>query len=136
MLRLPSTALHELSHWGIALLTRSRPSPPSIIPKQMDNGGWQMGHVSFVPGRYTASAVAMAPLYLMGPAGIALLVAAHQEGGFAGQTLVMGLLAAYLLDGAMPSSTDFVIALKYPLGLPLAGGVSYFAYMGALGSVI
>lgn len=135
-MRLPSTALHELAHWIVALSTLSRPGPPSIFPKRIAPGNWQLGHVAFVPGIWTASMVALAPLILLGPAGMALLIAAHQEGGFAGQTLVMGVLAAYLIDGCMPSTQDWRIAFKYPLGLPLAGGVSYFAYMGTLGSVI
>lgn len=134
-LRLPSTVLHELAHWFVAFVTRSWPDPPSVFPKKVGRR-WELGHVAFIPGRWTAALVALAPLLLLGPAGVALLVAAHQEGGFAGQTLLFGTLAAYLLDGCMPSVPDWVIALKHPLGLPLAGGVSYFAYMWALGSVI
>ncbi len=112
-LSLPSTALHELSHWLVALVTGSRPGIPSVIPKRVD-GGWQLGHVAFNAGAWSAGWVALAPLWLLGTVSVFILT--QQRELAASYELFLGAAAGFGLWGAKPSAQDFLIALKYPGG--------------------
>lgn len=136
LLRLPSTALHELSHWSIAVLCRCSPSAPSIIPKKLGKGRWQLGHVEFIPHMGRACSVAMAPAMICFPMGVWLLGVAQNFEVSTEVAVLLGVLAGYVLDACTPSQSDFAIAFKDPLGIPVAVCVFYFATMWALGSIL
>ena len=110
---LPSTFLHELSHWLVALITSSSPGFPSVWPRRSP-GGWQLGSVKFRPKAWSAGWVALAPLVLLGPLSVWGLVRWEPETW--AQAWLGGVFFAYTAWGSIPSLTDWVIALKYPLG--------------------
>lgn len=110
---LPSTFLHEFSHWLVAFLTASSPGFPSVWPRRSP-GGWQLGSVRFRPKAWTAGWVALAPLALLGPLSAWGLVL--WEPKTLTQAGLGGVFFAYTAWGSIPSMADWVIALKYPLG--------------------
>lgn len=114
--RLPATICHELAHWVVALLLRCRPSLPSILPKK-DGDSWQLGAVSFYPGIWSGGLVALAPLWFLG-SGLAAVASLLEEADWTVR-LPGALLLGVLAPGVIPSSQDFLIALKYPVGTGL-----------------
>lgn len=117
---LPATILHELSHWGVALLCGCRPSLPSIWPHKDDNGGWMLGHVTFIPGLLSGGLVALAPVFILAPVWVWVAFFRVPTPDW-GTEFATGVLAGTALVGSKPSVPDLVIALKYPLGTALAG---------------
>lgn len=118
LLSLPSTVLHELAHWFVALLTGSRPGFPSILPKKVGPREWRLGSVEFAPRPLTAAWVALAPAYLLLAAAWGLGV--RPPGEDLEKEVALGVLFGYMAWGGFPSSQDWVIALRYPLGLVTA----------------
>jgi hypothetical protein len=107
------------------LITGSRPSNFSIIPRK-EKGGWTLGSVAFVPGRFSAGFVALAPLYLMPVFAYLAYLFSSEVGEYA----QIGLgYAAGLASGFMwPSGVDWKVAARYPIGtilffLIIVGGV-------------
>lgn len=135
-LRLPSTICHELCHWFIALVTRSQPSAPSVIPIRIKKGVWQLGHVSFQPKVGRAGLVALAPLFMCLPPALACLARLDGTNPSISEAITHGLVAGYVLDACVPSEPDFYIAFKDPLGLLLAVGTLYFASLWAISPLI
>ena len=125
---LPGLLAHEMAHWLVALLTRSRPQPLSIIPKRTPQG-WQLGAVVFEPKVLSAGLVALAPLYILTPLAWWLCSAGWSAGGL--RAVGAGYLFVALLWGAVPSRTDWVIALRHPLGtfIVLSAIGSWFALL-------
>jgi hypothetical protein len=117
---LPSTLLHELSHYVLAHATGSQPTPMDLVPRKTVQG-WTLGAVSFVPRPWTAAFVALAPLSLMGVA-YALLMTAGQNS--LEWELVKGAAFASALQGSIPSRTDWRVAASYPLGLIVVGSIT------------
>lgn len=110
----PATVLHELAHWLIALITGSRPGAVTLWPKKTQ-GGYELGSVAFEPGRWSGGLVALAPLWVLGPSALYLLV--HRPASAAlSHELFWGVVAAYCLSGCLPSAQDWTIAIRYPLG--------------------
>ncbi len=119
-LQLPSTAMHELCHYFVALLLRSRPSSIDLVPRRAD-GGWTLGSVTFHPHWATASFVALAPALLFG--GAWALVPA--EALPMAQQVIRGMTFSWCLMGGLPSRTDWEIALKRPFGLAVGLTVAW-----------
>jgi hypothetical protein len=71
---LPGILAHELAHYFIAVLTRSSPSLPRLIPSQDGKNRWTLGSVKFQPGVLSGGLVALAPMYVLPPLGRAGLV--------------------------------------------------------------
>lgn len=115
-LQLPATLAHELAHWSVALLTGSSPDFPSIIPRREANG-WVLGQVVFTPKTLTAGAVALAPLWCLSPMACVLYSIAYE--GILTQS-IQGVAVAYLVNAAIPSSQDWLIAVRYPIGALLS----------------
>jgi hypothetical protein len=118
LLRLPSTIAHELSHWVVALALGCRPSGLSIIPKRLEDKSWRLGSVMFYPGTFSAGFVALAPLWVMGTASYWILwlrpVSPHL-----GTEVLAGVAGGLAAWAAPPSSTDWHVALRYPVGTAL-----------------
>lgn len=107
---LPATLAHELAHFCVALVTGSSLGFPSIWPHK-ENNHWVLGSVAFTPRWTTAGAIALAPLWCLGP--IVYLLVTEPAVSYGAQ-VGRGLLAGYLATAAMPSSQDWWIAAKYP----------------------
>lgn len=111
---LPATAAHELAHWIIALITGSSPSLPSLWPTRIATG-WQLGSVRFNPGWLSAGWVALAPLWCLAPAaawGVFWRTPELNDW----HEMLQGVLWGYVAWGSLPSSQDWLIALRYPVG--------------------
>lgn len=124
LLTLPSTFLHELSHYLVALLTKGRPDKFNLSPQKTGEGGYVLGYVTFVPTWYNAPIIGLAPLLLVLLAWWAYLSGA--EAGFA-EKLAWGLVAGTCLNGGLPSRADLSFVIRYPFWLAIAtlGGFLY-----------
>jgi len=127
---LPGTALHELSHFTVALALGARPSFPSLIPTKVGSV-WRLGEVRFQTGHLRAMFVALAPL-LLAPFALwwALTFVAHTAWPW--YALHVWIVAA-LLHACFPSRTDWrlafpAIAVLIVLTL-LLGGYYFFVRM-------
>ena len=114
---LPSTFLHELSHWLVAVVLGARPSFPSLLPKKMEGNYWVLGSVEFQCNPFTAALIALAPLWLLGGFVAFMLL----EGWHLSADWWVGVLMGVMLVGSFPSRTDWAIALRNPLGLLIVG---------------
>lgn len=119
--RIPSTLLHELAHYLLAHVTGSRPTPIDLVPRR-DGAEWVLGSVVFHPKPLTAAFVALAPLLLLVPAWQIWQSLGAEPWD---ELVVKGLLFGWCLKGSPPSSADWVVAAKYPLGLALTALVGY-----------
>lgn len=118
LVTLPATLVHELAHWLVAFLLGARPSFPSVVPRKEDNGSWSLGSVKFRPGMLTAGVVALAPLLLLAP--LAIWGLWFLAPGSVGTELARGLVFGFVAWGSIPSSTDWEISLRYPVGTTVA----------------
>jgi len=127
---LPGTALHELSHFTVALALGARPSFPSLIPTKVGSV-WRLGEVRFQTGHLRAMFVALAPL-LLAPFALwwALTFVAHTAWPW--YTLHVWIVAA-LLHACFPSRTDWRLAFPAIAVLivltVLLGGYYFFVRM-------
>ena len=99
----------------VALLLGARPSGISIIPRSLGNGKWRLGVVHFRVHWASAGAVALAPLWVLAPLSFWGLWLRQPSGDFFGEIL-WGIFGAVAGWGALLSSTDIAIALRYPIG--------------------
>lgn len=104
---LPGTAVHELSHWLVALLLGAKPSFPNIIPKR-EGGTWTLGSVRMDPNVQTRIPIALAPIALL-PFSIWYAVAHPEVTG--GWDLVHVWIAGTLIAASLPSRQDWLVAL-------------------------
>lgn len=108
LLRLPSTILHEISHWLVALVLGGRPSLPSFWPS-WNGRGWTLGAVEFSPSLLSAAPAALAPVLYLFPA-FSLLGSTSPEWWY--------FLAGFLLiEAGTPSRVDFSLLLRNPLSV-------------------
>lgn len=122
----PSTVLHELSHWVVALAFGCRPSLPVLWPKKKGDE-WVLGSVAFEPSAFATGWIALAPWWLLGSLAVATL---SLPAAPLTLEILKGIIAGFGLWGSIPSRTDFELALKYPLGgLPALGLVSFATYL-------
>jgi hypothetical protein len=119
LMLLPSTLLHELSHFIVALLTRSKPSGLDLVPRRLGES-WTLGSVLFVPGVFSAAFVALAPLSLWA---LTFYLATWAVGQSWPEQVVSGMLFSTLVQGGCPSRVDLAVALRYPGGLILLAGI-------------
>jgi len=118
LLRLPSTIAHELSHWAVALVLGCRPSGLSFVPRRQPDNSWRLGSVMFYPGTFSAGFVALAPLWVMGTASYWILWLRPVSPAL-GTEVLAGLAGGIAAWAALPSSTDWHVALRYPVGTAL-----------------
>ena len=124
LLALPGTALHEFSHYVVALVLGGAPSFPSLLPTRTE-GGWRLGHVQFRAGHVRAMFVGMAPLLLAPLAwwwAVALLAPAAWP-----LYLLHAWIVAALLQAAWPSKTDWKLAFPaLAVLIPLAALLAWY----------
>lgn len=131
LLCLPATMFHELAHLLVGILLRAQPVGFSLLPKRVPGvNGLVTGHVSFANLTWwRALPVATAPLYLLLPAGLWLVMASlHVDD--AGKLLwCFGALQCFM--GAWPSSEDWRLArttiyVLLAIAIALLLGLAYF----------
>jgi hypothetical protein len=115
LLGLPATMAHEAAHWVVALITGSRPGLPSIWPRR-EGDGWVLGSVQFVVYPRVAGVVALAPLWCLAPLAWWLVTGATSAADALWYQFALGILAGYCAVGSVPSTQDWYVALKYPIG--------------------
>lgn len=122
----PSTVLHELAHWLVALVCGARPSLPVLWPKKQGDE-WVLGSVAFEPSTFATGWIALAPWWFLG--GLSVGVLAMPPAPLPLEVL-KGIVAGYGAWGSVPSRKDFELVLKYPLGgLPALGLSSFATYL-------
>lgn len=124
LVTVPGTFMHELMHWGAAMLTNGDPSGFSIIP-----AGNTLGHVMIRPNWYNATIISLAPL-LLAPLTLLLIVIAARSDAY--KMPLFAYFAACCFAACIPSSTDFSIAVSYPTswlpGLILLSLISWVTF--------
>jgi hypothetical protein len=125
ILTLPSTFLHELAHYLVAIVTYGRPDKFNIYPQKTEDGGYVLGYVTFVPTWYNAPIIGLAPLLLFPLAWLSY--AAGVDSDFTGK-LIYGALAGTCLNGGVPSGVDLSFIYRYPMWLLVSifGAVTYY----------
>lgn len=133
VLALPSTILHELAHFLVALVTGGRPTGFSIIPRAREvaiagvqRKVWVLGSVNFAPTNISAFPTAIAPLFFL-PLG-AVLFQRWFAWFPATVASVAGLyFSVYLLVSASVLSwQDIKVALSHPVSLAgYLGGAAF-----------
>ncbi len=114
---LPGTFMHELAHYGFALLLGGSPDTFSILPSWSNGSMSSLGHITYYPNWYNAATVGLAPL-LVAPAGFWLcLVGARM--GVIGNALTVWA-AACSMYSCIPSDVDLQGALAVPSSWPFA----------------
>jgi len=121
LITLPATFFHELTHFIISLITGGMPRGFSVIPRKGENGGYVLGSVSsYNITWYNGFLVGLAPLLLLPIAYLGLKLLMVEE-----QSIVMlsvySYLIANLIEGSIPSTTDFKLAFtaSYPILIAL-----------------
>lgn len=112
---LPSTLAHELAHYLVALMLGCHPSDFSLLPKRISKTSWRLGSVSFIPGMFSAGIVALAPLWVLGLLSYWILWLRPPSPDLWIE-LLAGIVGGITAWGAVPSSTDWSIAVRYPAG--------------------
>lgn len=123
LVNMPGTILHESAHFIVGLLLWAKPTSFSLFPRK-NGDAYTMGSVGFCNIKfYNAIPAAMAPLLL--------LWAAYWLNGYylshahitIWSYLLFILLETVIIENAVPSATDFNVALSRPLGILLYGGL-------------
>lgn len=107
LLRLPSTAVHEMAHLFMSLVTFAGPNGFSVFPKRTPDG-WILGSVECARlGMFNSFPVAMAPLLINIP--IALWMFKTQNPA--------GYVCSFLfITSSVPSIQDLKVAIQSFLG--------------------
>jgi hypothetical protein len=125
LVALPGTALHEFSHYLVALCLGGSPSFPSLLPVRTQGGTWHMGHVRFRAGHLRAMFVGLAPL-LLAPLAWWWASALLAHAAWPLYALHAWVVAA-LLQACLPSKTDWKLALPALVVLiPLAALLAWY----------
>ena len=126
---LPGTALHEFSHYLVALCLGGSPSFPSLLPTRTD-AGWKLGHVQFRAGHLRAMFVGLAPL-LLAPLAWWWATTLLTHATWPLYALHAWIVAA-LLQACWPSKADWKLALPaLAVLVPLALALAWFLHSRA-----
>lgn len=119
VITLPATALHEMAHAVVGLLSGARPSSMTLWPQRVSASSWRLGGVGFLNLRWwNGGAVALAPLlWLLVISVLVRLVAAGQpllpdEMTPAG-VLLTAAGVVWLWIAVAPSRSDWQLALRH-----------------------
>lgn len=124
---LPSTILHELAHFIVALLLGGTPTGFSIWP-QRQNGRWRLGSVTAHLTICSAAPTALAPLLWLLP-GYLIVTQGTEAFGASLRSQVQIYLAAYIcLAAAVPSRQDIKVLLSNPLSILCWSALLWLAY--------
>jgi len=110
---LPSTVMHELAHFAVALLLGGKPSAISVWPVKRGKR-WKLGSVVYRPTVLSTVPTALAPLGWL-PIGGYLLLKRHALAHGSIEMLCGIYLFAYLCASAsIPSPEDMQIVTSHP----------------------
>jgi hypothetical protein len=127
LVALPGTALHEFSHFAVALVLGGAPSFPSLLPQSTD-AGWRLGNVKFRAGHLRASFVGMAPL-LMAPLAWWWATALLAHAAWPIYALHAWIVAA-LVQACWPSATDWKLAFPaFAVLVPIALALTWYFWL-------
>lgn len=124
LITLPATFFHELAHFIISAFLNGKPSKLSIIPSREENG-WTLGYVvSNNSTWYNQCFISLAPFLLFPLAiyGLEFFILEHNII----KLFFYGYILGNLIEGSMPSSSDFSSAMKAPIPIILI--LSYVIY--------
>jgi hypothetical protein len=115
---IPGTFLHEMAHYGYALLMDGNPETFSIFPTWDSRGVMDsLGHITFYPNWWNAWSVGLAPFMVL-PAGIWLMLFGSRLNIFVNALCIWA--AACSFYGCMPSDVDISGSYPYPASLLVA----------------
>lgn len=123
LINLPGTILHELMHFLVGLFLNAKPCNFTILPRKGD-GGYVMGSVGFTNITfYNAIPSSMAPLLLL-PIGFYLnrYFLPNMDPTFTNYILYV-LLQTIIIENALPSSADFLVARQHFLGIVMYAAI-------------
>lgn len=128
----PGTVLHELSHWGVALLLGGKPTAPDLVPVRTERGRWRLGSIGIRRVRwFNALPIGLAPL-LLAPAAVWLLLHATRTPATHWSHWLGLYGVAAIAASCLPSIADWKIVASRPLGsllyLLLAAGLAWVAW--------
>ena len=124
LVALPGTALHEFSHFLVALVLGGQPTFPSLLPTKTGET-WRLGEVRFRPGYLRSMFVGMAPL-LLAPLAWWWAVSLLAPASWPLYALHAWVVAA-LVHACWPSKTDWKLALPALVVLvPLAAVAAWY----------
>ena len=128
IINIPGTVLHETMHFLVGLVLNARPTSYDLIPRRDGNGNYVMGSVGFRNiTSYNALPAALAPLILL-PIGYYLNIWYFDNININIFNYILYiLLHTIIIENAIPSSTDFKVALSYPIGLIFYGFIAVFS---------
>ena len=136
VLGLPGTFLHEVAHYGFALLLDGHPGTFSILPTWSGGRMDTLGHVTFYPNWYNAATVGLAP-FLVLPASIWLMVWGSRRSLLVNMACIYAAACGYY--ACTPSSADLSIAYSQPqsflVAVPILLGSCYIWYRLILASL-
>jgi hypothetical protein len=112
----PATAMHEIAHFVIAMLTFGKPVAISLLPTRTTNGV-RLGEVTLENlNAFNGTVIAMAPLLLSGAAYAFYATLIRGQSCDWTKLLPMAYVVANALYGSVPSRRDVIQALRKPLG--------------------
>lgn len=122
MSNLPSTALHEFSHWLVAKLLGSRVTGFSLVPVREGNQ-WRLGSVTAEPTVLSAVPMALAPMAWL----VAVWFLLATRNAWTGGSLVK-LIGVYVVAyicgmASVPSWQDLKVVIVHPLSILFWGSV-------------
>lgn len=119
--------IHELLHLLVGVLTYAKPVAMSIIPRHIEKGYYELGHVRLQNIRwFNGVFVGLAPL--LGFVGVAVFIHWRTRTGwvFSWWDLLAWYVLAQVSMSAWPSTSDIKIALRsWPLVIPIT---AYFVF--------
>lgn len=119
----PGTAVHELCHWIVGLVTLGQPDQINIMPTPPKDGEQVLGSVTFNNiGWWNALPIGIAPLMAFP---LALMIANATTFDWTWGSALMVWILASVVSQCWPSSTDWRIAFKHPVGVMLYGALFY-----------
>lgn len=124
---LPGVVAHELAHWLTALVCGGSPRSLSLIPRRLSDGSYALGSVTFHPRWFNGAVIALAPLWFIPLVSAAIVYWVVPDLLLWQQFAALALIGA-ALRGLLPSRTDWLIALRYPVGLLAAIGFAVLWY--------
>jgi len=118
LVTVPGTVLHEMAHYGFALLLDGSPGTFSVLPAFSDGRMVSYGQVTFIPNWWNAATVALAPVMV---AHASIFVTALGSRLSLPANAVCIWVAAAGFYSASPSIQDWGVALQYPTSFIPAG---------------
>ena len=133
----PGTVAHELAHWVVGWALFARPCSLSVLPQSAPGGRFVLGSVGFKRARWwNLLPIAVAPLVILAPAGLAVLVHLCAPSPTFVAKLCWAFVVFELWMACWPSPEDWALArvtLWVLLGLGVLVGVVWLFLGGAHG---